>query len=110
MIKLKILKIWKPEISSNKFKALKDDLKDLQAKISNLKNEHDVIINNLTKKVDELQVEKGFTDLRQNSDLERSCEKCGETFATEVNLKEHLDTKHEKVIIQMDQSHPIKSK
>ena len=64
-------------------KALEDDLKDLQAKIFELKNEHDIIINNLTKKVDELQAEKGYTDMRQNSDIERSCE----------NVMKHLQQK-----------------
>ena len=93
-------------------KALEDDLKDLQAKISELKNEHDIIINNLTKKVDELQAEKGYTDMRQNSDIERSCEKCDETFVTEVNLKDHLDTKHGKAVIQVEPVSPknIKTK
>ena len=91
-------------------KALEDDLKDLQAKIFKLKNEHDIIINNLTKKVDELQAEKGYTDMRQNSDIERSCEKCDETFATEVNLKDHLDTKHGKVVIQVEPVSPKNTK
>ena len=48
--------------------------------------------------------------MRQNSDIERSCEKCDETFATEVNLKDHLDTKHGKAVIQVEPVSPKISK
>ena len=60
--------------------------------------------------MDELQAEKGFTDMRQNSNIERSCDKCDETFETEVNLKDHLDTKYEEVIIQVEPVSPKKIK
>jgi len=32
----------------------------------------------------------------------KSCEKCNETFATDVNLKDSVDTKDRKVIIQVE--------
>ena len=60
--------------------------------------------------MEELQGEKGFADMRQNSNIERSCDKCDETFETEVNLKDHLDTKYEEVIIQVEPVSPNKIK
>ena len=65
-----------------------------------------VIINNLTKIVEEWKAEKECRDTKQNFDFEielsRSCEKCDEKLATEVDLNVHIGKKHRKVFIQVE--------